>query len=345
MRVLQVMAGAEFGGAETYFVDMVTALHRAGLDQKAVIRRNPRRAAVLRDAGVDVVELAFGGPFDLGTGRQLARIIDAYRPDVVQSWMNRATRFVPQRRNRKSFVHVGWLGGFYKPGNFSACNHAIGVTPDIRDHLVQGGIPADRAHYIPTFAPLQDAAVIPRAEWGTPDDAPLFLALGRLHRKKAFDILIEAAARVPAAYVWIAGEGELRSELQNRIDRAGVADRVRLLGWRDDRGALLATADVCVMPSRYEPFGTVMIEAWAYGTPLIAAAARGPAGLIRDGEDGLLIPIDDVDALAQAMGRLIEDPALAGRLADGGRAVFEQRFTEAAVVRQYMAFYTRIASR
>ncbi len=342
MKVVQIMAGADVGGAETYFVDMVMALHRAGLDQTVVIRRNSHRAAQLRAAGIDALELSFGGLLDIFTGRQLSRIIHDAEPDVVQSWMNRATRFVSRERAGVPFVHVGWFGGYYKVSNYRECDHLVGVTPDIRDHQVKGGWPAARAHFIPTFADAATAPAVDRAALNTPADAPLFLALGRLHQKKAFDILIRALGRVPGAYLWIAGEGELRGALEKLITAEGLSDRVRMLGWRDDRAALFAAADYCVMPSRYEPFGTVMIEAWAQDTPLICARAKGPVGLIRDGEDGLLVPIDDVGALAGAMNRLLSEPDFAGALARTARARFDVEYTEAAVVRRYLDFYGEI---
>ncbi len=342
MRVLQAMAGAAHGGAETYFVDMVTALHRAGLDQTVVIRTNPERAGVLRDAGIDPYQLPFGGPLDVFSKSRLGRIISASQPDIVQSWMNRATRFVSRPTGAQAFVHVGWLGGYYKLANYRACGHLVGVTPDIRAHQVAGGLSDDCAHYIPTFAVAETMPAVPRETFATPDDAPLFLSLGRLHEKKAFDILIRAAALVPGAYVWIAGDGPLEGKLAALIEELNVADRVKLLGWRDDREALFGAADYCVLPSRFEPFGTVMIEAWAQNVPLIAAAAKGPKGLIEDGKTGLLVPIDDVDALARAMKFLIADPILRARLVAGAGEAFAARFTEDAVVAQYLDFYEDI---
>jgi len=81
MRVLQAMAGAEFGGAEAFFVRLVSALHAAGLDQKVVIRANDKRASVLRSAGIDPVQLKFGGRFDLSTPLLLKRELRSFRPD------------------------------------------------------------------------------------------------------------------------------------------------------------------------------------------------------------------------------------------------------------------------
>src|SRR5262249_42078882 len=105
---------------------------------------------------------------------------------------------------------------------------------------------------------------------------------------------------------------------------------------------LLAAADICVLPSRWEPFGTVMLEAWAAGTPLVAAASQGPAAVIADGANGLLVPVDDAPALAAAIGRLAADPLLQARLVERGRADFRKGFTREAVTQRMIALYTEI---
>ncbi len=338
MRVMQVMAGGEHGGAETFFVDLVTALQKRGLDQRAVIRRNPERSKILRDAKVPLAELRFGGPLDILSKPALRREIARFQPDIVQTWMVRATKACPSGQ----FVHVGWLGGYYKPPHFQACDHVVGVTQDIANHMRAAGWAESRSHYLPTFAVRQPAGPLNRADYDTPEDAPLLLALGRLHVKKAFDILLKALVSTPKAWLWIAGEGELRAELEKLAADLGVAGRVRFLGWRYDREALLATADLCVFPSRYEPFGTVTIEAWACDTPLVAAASAGPAAVIRDGEDALLVSVDDVEALAAAINRVLDEPALAENLVAAGRRRFEAEFTEEACAKRYLAFYENL---
>jgi hypothetical protein len=156
------------------------------------------------------------------------------------------------------------------------------------------------------------------------------------------DILLDATARVPGAYLWIAGEGEDRAKLEAQTGRLGLEDRVRLLGWRNDREALLATADICVFPSRYEPFGTVTIEAWAAKTPLIAAASQGPGAYVENEINGLLIPVDDTEALATAIQRLIAEPELRERIVAGGTQSYEEGFTKDVYVRDVFAFYDRI---
>ena len=171
---------------------------------------------------------------------------------------------------------------------------------------------------------------------------PWVLALSRLHEKKGLDILLQALVELPGCVAWLAGDGPLEGDLKALAAKLGVAERVRFLGWRTDRGALLRAADICVLPSRYEPFGTVMLEAWAAGTPLVAAASQGPAALIADGGNGLLVPIDDVAALAGAIQRLIADRTLKARLIERGLADYEKSFTRPAVTERMMALYAEI---
>jgi glycosyltransferase involved in cell wall biosynthesis len=154
--------------------------------------------------------------------------------------------------------------------------------------------------------------------------------------------VLAALAQVPALHLWLAGEGELRATLERQAAALGIAGRVRFLGWRDDVPALLAAADFLVCPSRHEPLGNVVIEAWAASRAVVAASAAGPRELIADGESGLLVPVEDVASLAAAMARLSADPALRARLAANGRAAYEAQFTGTAVVRRYQDFFAAV---
>lgn len=338
--VLQAMAGAAHGGAEAFFTRLVIALARAGLDQRVVIRPHPERMAALMEAGLSPLPLAFGGPLDLVSRVQLWRLIRRHRPQIVLSWMNRATHAVPPRQLRPAgTLHLARLGGYYPLKYYRRCDHLIANTRDIADYLIRGGWPPARVHYLPNFVAAERAPPIDRASLGTPADAKVILALGRLHANKGFDLAVQALAQLPAAYLWLAGEGPLRQELEGQVRALGVGDRVRFLGWREDVAALMAAADLLLCPSRHEPLGNVVIEAWAQALPVVAAAAAGPAALIRDGENGLLAPIEDSSALAAAVARLFAEPDLARRLAAGGEASYRSEFTEAVVVQRYLALF------
>ena len=335
----QVMAGAHHGGAETFFVRLALALHRVGQDQRVIIRRDAERAATLRAGGLPPVELPFGSLLDYRTRFGLRRILRDDRPRVVLTWMSRATRLCP----RGGFVHVGRLGGYYDLKYYGRCDHLIGNTRDIVAYLVRSGWSESRVHYLPNFVPDMRAAPVARASLDTPEDVPLALALGRLHRNKGFDVLIDALARAPGIHLWLAGEGPDRARLESRARQLALGNRMRLIGWREDTAALLAAADMLVCPSRHEPLGNVVIEAWSSGTPVVAASSAGPAALVRHDVNGLLVPVDDADALAGAMARLAKHRTLRAELAAAGRAAYAAEFSESLVVGQYREFFERVA--
>ena len=203
----------------------------------------------------------------------------------------------------------------------------------------------DHVQVLRTFAVAEEDEAVSRVQFGAPPDAPVLLALARLHPKKAMDILLKALVNVPKAHLWIAGDGPLRDELEQLSQSLGLQDRVRFLGWRNDRAALLKASDVCVFPSRYEPFGTVMVEAWAYDIPLVTAASAGPKAHVINGENGLLVPIDDIEALTDAINSVLSDSKLRKKIIAGGRKTYESTFTEEKVVESYTNFYKKILRR
>ena len=339
MRLVQLMAGAEHGGAEAFFTRLAIALQRAGQEQRVAIRPYPARVAVLQDAGIPPVGLPFrGGWFDFATRDGLRALIKTYQPRIVLSWMNRATSLCP----RGDFVHVARLGGYYDLKYYRGCDHLIANTRGIAAYLTANGWRADRVHYLPNF-PTVAAAGAPAPTERRPD-APLALALGRLHRNKGFDVLLEALARAGGIHLWLAGEGPERAALERQAKKLGLDNRVRFLGWRDDVPALLAACDFLVVPSRHEPLGNTIVEAWAAKRPVIASETAGPAELIVGSETGLLVPVEDVESLASALMRLAEDRTLRQKFAAAGQARYAAEFSETRVVAAYRALFAKVAA-
>jgi glycosyltransferase involved in cell wall biosynthesis len=341
-RLLQAMAGARHGGAETFFVRLAAALQRAGETQRVLIRRDPERSQRLREAGVDVGELAFGGRLDLATRCRFRHEIADWQPTIVLTWMNRATHACP----RGGFVHVARLGGYYDLKYYRAADHLIANTRAIAAYAQRAGWPAERVHYLPNFVPGTGAPAECRADAAA--TAPRLLAAGRLHPNKGFALLLDALAMTRELRLDIAGDGPLRQPLERLAQQLGIADRVAFLGWRDDVPALLARADIFVCPSLHEPLGNVVIEAWAAELPVIATASDGPTALIAHEVNGLLVPLPGqpgggASALAAAIDRLAGDPASRAILAAGGRRAYEAEFTEAVVVNRYREFLDRVA--
>jgi glycosyltransferase involved in cell wall biosynthesis len=337
VRIAQVMAGARTGGAEAFYERLSVALHRAGEDVLPVIRKDAARAARLAVHGLVPVQLGFGGPLDVLTRPRLSLLLRHQRPQVAVAWMNRAARHMPTG----DWTLVGRLGGYYDLKYYRRCDHLIGNTRDLVGWMVRQGWPADRTHYLPNFT--DDFAGVLPAELGLTEGAPKLVALGRLHRNKGFDTLLRALALLPGAELAIGGEGPERAALERLAAELGLAARVRFLGWRQDAGALLAGCDVFVCSSRHEPLGNVVLEAWSAAKPVVAVAAQGPSELIEDGRTGLLVPQESPEALAQAVGSLLADPARAAALGAAGRAAWEAEFAEVPVLARWRDLLHRLA--
>ena len=351
------MAGAPEGGAELFFERLSMALHRAGDSVLPVVRRDAGRVARLRAAGLAPAELGFGGALDVLTGARLRGVLRRFAPQVAVAWMGRAARFAP----RGEWVLVGRLGGYYDLSRFRRCDHLVANTRGLAAWIAAQGWPGARVHHLPNFAPDLGGAVAwsgGAAGGGRPggaaawpgrlavvDGAPLVVALGRLHRNKGFDVLVRAMRGLPGVHAVIAGEGPERGALERLARDEGVAGRVHLPGWTQDGAGLLAACDVLVCPSRQEPLGNVVLEAFSAARPVVAAAAAGPVELIEDGRTGLLVAVEDERALAEAIGAVLGDRALAARLAAAGRAEFERAHAEAPVLARWRAFLASVERR
>ena len=337
MRILHVIAGAEIGGAETFAVDAITALAERGVAQHVICRPYAAQRRRYAAAGVPTSWYGFSTFDRFFRPRVVSNIAHQFQPDLVHAWMSRAGSFIPRRL---ACPAVGWFGDYYNLKYFRTCDSFFAVTPDIAASIVTRGMPPERVFTTNTFGTMPDAPAIDRATLNTPADAKVALVLSRMHKVKGIDTMLEAAAKVPGLYVWLAGDGPERAAYQTLAARLGLSDRVRFLGWRNDRKALLEACDLCVLPSRYEPFGTVIVEAWSVHRPLVATNADGARQYVRNDANGLLCPINDAGALAACLTRILHEPGLATKLACAGRARFEADFTRDIVVSRLIDAYT-----
>ena len=223
--------------------------------------------------------------------------------------------------------------------------HRFGLSGGV---VVPNGVTSPATPDAPTRATADRGQVT--ADGGLPGLPPaprrIVFAVGRLEHTKGFDLLLRAYASLPAerdVELVIGGIGSRRAELERLAAELGVAERVHFTGRLDERDvdAWMRRAAVVAVPSRREAFGIVVLEAWRAGAPLVATTLGGPASLVTDGVDGLLVDPTDVDALASALDAVLVDPARSATLAAAGR-VSVRRFTWAATARAYARLYDEI---
>ena len=197
--------------------------------------------------------------------------------------------------------------------------------------------------------------IAPRGPSPAPAQPPCVAYIGRLSARKGPHVLLRAAARVLAAHpnvrFLIAGDefgggDELRRELVSEAGRLGISASVEFRPFSEDVSSLLTQASIVVSPSILpESFGLILLEAMAFGRPVVASAHGGPSELIVDGETGLLVPPGDAAALAAALDRLLKDAGLRARLGAAGRVRAQGRYPVAESVRRFEAIYRELDPR
>ena len=170
------------------------------------------------------------------------------------------------------------------------------------------------------------------------------MAVGRLDPVKGHDVLLDALPAVPGVALTVLGEGGRRTALERRAAELGVADRVRFPGWARDVPSELGAYDALVMPARTEGWPLTIGEAMLAALPVVATRVGSVAEAVRDGETGLLVPKDDAAALAAALRRLRDDPALRERLGSRGRAVAAAGMTAPRMAEQWLGLWEQLCA-
>ena len=351
---IHVLGGRQFGGADQFYVRLIRALRDAGQDVTAINRVASPVAQALANDDVPQVHFPFANSFDAWTVWRLRALVAQREPCIVQTYMGRATRLT-RLPSRTRAVHIARLGGYYKIDGYYRHAHAwVGNTKGLCDYLVKSGLPAGRVFQIGNFVPdpvvasLQQVEAL-RTEWAIADDAWVLFGLGRLIEKKGFGDLLKAAALLPqeiAGRPWvllIAGTGPLDVELKSLAAQLQLESRVRWLGWQDPPDAFYGLTDVFICPSRDEPLGNVILEAWNHGLPVVSTRTHGATELIEDGCTGLLLPIQSPEDLAGCIQDLLgATPSQRADFGSAGRRFLQANFSKAAIVAAYLSLYDRL---
>lgn len=370
VRIAFFLSELDAGGAQRTVINIVNALPADRFAVKLVVGNGRGGARSWLSDPSTVVDLDCMHTRNTLWG--LRAFLAAERPDVLFATMidanivaALAARFVRERPGlilRESNSHrargdigflrrraVGWA--YPQADAVVALSHGVGreLISDYRldpVRVVTIHNPIDVAGW----SQRADAARKTSPPWGNfGGGGPVLIGIGRLIRQKGFDLLLRALAKCEGAgrraRLVIVGEGPERPALTAIAAELGVADRLLMPGFIADSAAWYAHGDLFVLPSRWEGFGHVIVEAMACGLPVIAFdCPYGPVDILGDGEGGILVPPEDVDALARSIDSLLGAQEARNRLAADALRVAD-RFSQQRIAGQYSRLIESVAKR
>jgi glycosyltransferase involved in cell wall biosynthesis len=315
------------------------------------------------------------------TRRTLAALVKKYEVDVIQTHLLRSLDFLVLSLQTRAGPLVFWTFHnalfdlredhldkhkwllrpkraahhfFYQLGSRIASG-LIAVSEDVRKAVLDAmpGIPPEKISVISNRVDVSRYGRCRRrdeirAALGFGDVEHLMTVVAILKTQKGHAVLLDALAKVagkhPQLHVLIAGDGELRPELENRSRELHLESQVHFLGTRKDIPDLLSASDSFVLPSLWEGMPMALIEAMASGLPVVATDVSGTREVMVDGETGLMVPPGDPDQLAQAIDQILSNPAQADAMGAAGRRRVETSFSAQTQAKEYLALFERIQS-
>ncbi len=353
IRILRVITWLPVGGIERKIVEVLPRLDRERFDVSLVcLRERGVLADDLERRGINVDLIPFARRWDVGALRALARLMRERRIDIVHSHMYRSNlpatvsaRLAGVRRvfaqihnvdtweTRRQLAMDRFLGR-WRTGTICVSEQVrreaiekLRLAPE-RAHLIYNGVDTKRFGSPTNRAELRRGA-------GAPESAVVFVMVARMVEQKRPEDFLALAARLldeessassassagrPPVHFWFVGKGSELDGLKARARELPQAERIRFFGQRDDIAEIMSAADVFVMPSTKEGFSNALVEAMASGLAPIATDVGGNAEAVRDGQDGLIIPQLEPEALRDAAVRVLDDPDLLRKLQAGARA-------------------------
>jgi glycosyltransferase involved in cell wall biosynthesis len=350
-RILLLLTDLEIGGTPTVVRELALHLHRQGemaVEVACLAGRGPV-VVQLEAAGIAVTPLNARGCADLGVVGRLIRLIHHRSFDVVLSFLFHANAaaaaaklFCPGVRFFQSmqttqpqpawhwdfqrFIHAAARRLVVPSPSVAAAAQALSGIPRRKIVVIPNAL--DPAEFSPSPAPMPDVHPFPIG------------FIGRLDPVKRLGDLLAAVEQLHGlVHLHVFGDGPQRGQLVAQSQRPGLTGRVTFYGAIPAPQPALGQIGILVLPSMYEGFGLVLIEAMAAGVPVVARKVPGVCDVVRDGQTGLLTDPADANALGAAISRLVGDPALRRRLIETARREVAQRFTWETVLPLYLSLF------
>lgn len=370
MRVVHVIKVTGIAGAERHLITLLPALQERGVDVHLVPLTEPDNPVAdfvqaLQERGITVHPMVIRHDADIRMVWQLRDLFRRLTPDIAHMHLLHADLYgipgaklarvpviVTSRHNDNAFRRRFPVRQINQ-GLWRLVDAGIAISESIARFAREvEGAPIDKVHRIyygldfdPHAVDRNESRRTLRHDLGLAAETPLVGIVCRLVEQKGVVYGLRAFQRVATAspaHLVIAGDGPLRAALEAEARTLGIAERVHFLGWRDDVPQLMAALDIFLLPSLWEGFGLVLLEAMAQQTPVVASAVSAIPEIVNDGQTGLLTPPRDVDALAGALLTLFNDLPIARHLGLMGQERLETTFSARAMIEATHRLYSNL---
>lgn len=343
MKILHLETGMHLYGGARQVLYLIEGLERRGVDNVLVCAK----ASAVANAGREscaVIELKMRGDLDLPFVGRFFRLIKQQQPDIIHIHSRRgadtlgglAARWAgtPAVLTRRVDNPESSLGVRLK---YPLFRQVVAISGYIEHGLREAGIDERKLSCVPSavdstlFCQRDCEDTWLREEFGVSPGEPILAVVAQLIRRKGHEFVIRAmqgiVQRFPSATMLLLGRGPLEDSLRKQIAQAGLAERVQLVGFRDDLHRVLACVDVLVHPALAEGLGVALLQAASAGVAIVASDAGGIPEIVEHERTGLLVARGDSEALAQAVCRLLADSELRASLGRTARAKVLEEFS------------------
>jgi glycosyltransferase involved in cell wall biosynthesis len=328
MYIVNILFSRGGGGIEQAFVDYCEGLQHRGTRVTAIVFPGSIVGARLKALDIPIVAMRNLGEWDPIASYRLRKHLQALKPDIVIAHANRA--YGIGERAARGILPVVAVAQNYHTRRFTHADAVFATTHDLIAHLVTQGVPEDRVYHVPNMVTCR---ALPQR--GERHDPPIIGAMGRFVAKKGFAVFIDALsilkARNYAFKAILGGKGEESDKLKHKSHHLGLDGILSFPGWIENKSDFYTHIDIFCLPSLHEPFGIVLLEAFAYGAPVVATDSEGPCDITTPHYDALIVKMGSASEMADAIGTLLDNPHLASELAANAFAKIKMRYSPEVV--------------
>jgi glycosyltransferase involved in cell wall biosynthesis len=323
LRIVNAMFGRKKGAIEQAFIDYSKCLADLGCEVTVLAYQDTPLIKTLPEA-IAVKTITNFGQWDPLAAWKLKKVIKDINPDIIIAHGSRATILLSKSVTDIPIVTVCHN---YNIKQISACDNIITVTDELRRTFIKKGCKDSSITTIPNMVYIPPSMPEQKFTW---QDPVVIGTMGRFVAKKGFNIFLRALKtlkdkNIPFKAI-LGGTGTDLEKLKSLATSLGIEDSVSFPGWIENKEEFFSSIDIFCSSSLYEPFGTVILEAFIYCVPVITTDTEGAIEVVRPHIDALMVEAGEADALADAMEKLITNPQFAEKIAREGYSVVHSTF-------------------